>query len=146
MAVIRMVLCGLLCVPICCVCISDKMSEFDGLKHPRGMITFQLNGLHTLSPRIVERQLSYNDALLYCQFLDYGGYKSWRLPTVDELVSASYLSYAELTYGFYWAIDYAGNPAGVMLPSGTKEFNTKPDRMLKRVIRPVCRTEQIYNI
>jgi hypothetical protein len=28
--------------------------------------------------------MSYNDALLYCQFLDHGGHKDWRMPTEAE--------------------------------------------------------------
>ena len=28
--------------------------------------------------------MSYDDALLYCQFLEYDGHRDWRIPTVDE--------------------------------------------------------------
>jgi hypothetical protein len=28
--------------------------------------------------------MRYDEAILYCQFLDYRGYKDWRLPTHDE--------------------------------------------------------------
>lgn len=32
-----------------------------------------------------DRVMSYNEALLYCQFLDYDGHQDWRMPTEDEL-------------------------------------------------------------
>jgi hypothetical protein len=28
------------------------------------------------------------EALLYCKFLDYGGYRDWRLPTAQEWVDS----------------------------------------------------------
>lgn len=28
--------------------------------------------------------LSYDEAVLYCQFLDYNGHQDWRLPTYKE--------------------------------------------------------------
>lgn len=31
-----------------------------------------------------KNEMTYDAALLYCQFLDYNGYKDWRLPTYDE--------------------------------------------------------------
>lgn len=31
-------------------------------------------------------RMSFNEALLYCQFLEYRGYKDWRLPTFNECV------------------------------------------------------------
>ena len=28
--------------------------------------------------------MTYDEALVYCFFLDYNGHKDWRLPTLDE--------------------------------------------------------------
>jgi hypothetical protein len=28
--------------------------------------------------------MTYDEAVLYCQFLDYGGHKDWRIPTHSE--------------------------------------------------------------
>ena len=28
--------------------------------------------------------MTYSEAILYCQFLEYNGYRDWRLPTRDE--------------------------------------------------------------
>ena len=28
--------------------------------------------------------MSYDEALLYCQFLEYDGHRDWRMPTMDE--------------------------------------------------------------
>jgi hypothetical protein len=34
--------------------------------------------------------LTYNQALLYCQFLDYGGHNDWRMPNLNQsLLSAN---------------------------------------------------------
>lgn len=31
-----------------------------------------------------ENLMTYDDAILYCQFCTYGGYTDWRLPSLDE--------------------------------------------------------------
>lgn len=31
-----------------------------------------------------KNKLSYDEALLYCQFLDYDGHTDWRMPTKEE--------------------------------------------------------------
>ena len=31
-----------------------------------------------------EREMTYDDAILYCQFLEYNGHRDWRLPTRQE--------------------------------------------------------------
>jgi hypothetical protein len=35
------------------------------------------------APR-AERKMTFNDAVLYCQFLEYDGHRDWHLPTRDE--------------------------------------------------------------
>jgi hypothetical protein len=30
-------------------------------------------------------RLTYTEALIYCQFLEYNGHTNWRLPTYDDL-------------------------------------------------------------
>ena len=37
---------------------------------------------------ITIKRLSYDNAVLYCQFLNYDGYNDWRMPTHDEYVTA----------------------------------------------------------
>jgi hypothetical protein len=32
----------------------------------------------------IERLMTYEEALLYCQFLDYNGHNDWRIPTSEE--------------------------------------------------------------
>lgn len=113
------------------------MSEFADLQQPLGMVTFNLNGLHTLSPRSAERYISYNEAVLYCQFLEISGYRGWRFPTVEELTSLSYLSYAILSGGFYWATDYDGEVISVIMPSGTTSIISTNSSKDPRIIRPI---------
>ena len=115
------------------------MSEFAGLQQPLGMVTFNLNGLHTLSPRSAERYIPYNEAVLYCQFLEISGYRGWRFPTIDELTSLTYLSYASLSGGFYWATDYNGEVISVMMPSATTSIINANHTNAPRVIRPIHR-------
>lgn len=31
-----------------------------------------------------KNEMTYEEAILYCQFLEHGGYRDWRLPTLDE--------------------------------------------------------------
>lgn len=36
--------------------------------------------------------MTYSAAILYCQFLDYGGHRDWRIPTYNEFVLAPSLT------------------------------------------------------
>ena len=31
-----------------------------------------------------EKEMTYSEAILYCQFLEYNGYRDWRMLTKDE--------------------------------------------------------------
>lgn len=112
------------------------MSEFAGLQQPRGMLTFFLNGPRTLSPISAERYLPYEEALLYCQFLNINDHIDWRLPTVDELVSLTYLhlSDTKLSWGVYWATDHNG-ALGLIMPPGTESHDRTSTG--SRIVRPV---------
>jgi hypothetical protein len=98
------------------------MSEFAGLRQSNGVGTFQLEGGRLYMFASITPYIPYDDAALYCKFLDYGGYRDWRLPTALEVISLSYLSYSRLPYGFYWAGDEFGTPVRVMIPSGTRSI------------------------
>ena len=37
-----------------------------------------------VSPKSSEKRLSWEDAVLYCKSMNYGGYADWRLPTPQE--------------------------------------------------------------
>jgi hypothetical protein len=41
-----------------------------------------------LAPVALHR-MTFDDAVLYCQFLDYNGYRDWRLPTTVEFFAYS---------------------------------------------------------
>lgn len=32
-----------------------------------------------------KHMITYEEAILYCQFLNYNGHRDWRMPTYDEL-------------------------------------------------------------
>lgn len=55
---------------------------------------------------LTENTMSYDEALLYCAFLDYNGHRDWRLPTRDEYDSNVSI------WGWYagrsseWAVSY----------------------------------------
>jgi hypothetical protein len=38
-----------------------------------------------IAPRS-ENAMTYDEAILYCQFLDYKGHTDWRMPTLDETI------------------------------------------------------------
>lgn len=35
---------------------------------------------------VSKKPMSYDEALLYCQFCDHGSYTDWRMPTVTEYI------------------------------------------------------------
>jgi hypothetical protein len=37
-----------------------------------------------------ENNMTYDEAVLYCQFLEYNGHTDWRLPTYDEYQNAEH--------------------------------------------------------
>lgn len=38
-----------------------------------------------------ENLMTYDDALLYCQFLEYDGYRDWRMPTEEEWINLDHI-------------------------------------------------------
>lgn len=56
-----------------------------------------------------KKLLSYDDAILYCQFLNYNGYTDWRLPTFAECKEYS------LGYDHWWQVDMKFRP-GLLAP------------------------------
>jgi len=55
-----------------------------------------------ISPKEYERQLNWNDGMLYCQLLTIDNKNDWRLPTKEEL-DYIYHSENDFTTGFiYW--------------------------------------------
>ena len=47
-----------------------------------------------------ENRMTYNEAILYCQFLDYNGHRDWRLPTKEEYWDTSGL------YGWFSGVNH----------------------------------------
>ena len=45
------------------------------------------------------------EAAIYCQFLNYGGYTDWRLPTWDECCSSASNIYFRINSKFCWYSD-----------------------------------------
>jgi hypothetical protein len=47
-------------------------------------------------------KLTYDDAVLYCQFLDYDGYTDWRMPTFEECKTYQGTTFRSLNYLVWW--------------------------------------------
>ncbi len=47
-------------------------------------------------------RLSYDNAKIYCQFLEYEGYTDWRLPVNGEIRDLSPFLTLWGSHGFYW--------------------------------------------
>lgn len=44
---------------------------------------------------ISKKQMTYDEALLYCRFCTYNGYTDWRIPNSDDLKLISHSSWYE---------------------------------------------------
>lgn len=58
-----------------------------------------------LAPR-TEYEMTYENALLYCQFFEYNGYSDWRLPTKEEWnqYKFSWSWYLDRNSDFMWYV------------------------------------------
>lgn len=36
---------------------------------------------------VSENEVTYSEAVMYCQFLEYNGHRDWRMPTHDEFMA-----------------------------------------------------------
>ena len=66
-----------------------------------------------IAPKSLKR-MAYDEAILYCQFLDYDGHTDWRLPTEKEYHSNSSIT------PISWHI---GDPSG-----GHRKWHVTPVR------------------
>jgi hypothetical protein len=57
---------------------------------------------YEIAPHSTERQLTWNDAKLYCFSLTIDGKTGWRLPTIEELEEISQ-SENKLLRPYYWS-------------------------------------------
>jgi hypothetical protein len=48
------------------------------------------------------RVLSYDEALLYCKFLDFNGYTDWRMPTFEECIEHAVYGWCVGRITDYW--------------------------------------------
>jgi hypothetical protein len=58
-----------------------------------------------IAPKASERNLTFEDAVLYCRFLDIDGFNDWRLPTAIE-TDVLYDSFATVTCSQLSDLDY----------------------------------------
>jgi hypothetical protein len=73
-------------------------SDVGGLDH-EASATFHVIPVRTMieAAPITAIDMTYEEALLYCQFCDHGGHNDWRMPTNDE--------YARLQLNGNWCWD-----------------------------------------
>jgi hypothetical protein len=57
-----------------------------------------------ISPKEYEKQLNWDDAMMYCQLLTIDNKNDWRLPTKNELYTI-YESSNDFVRGNYWSSD-----------------------------------------
>jgi hypothetical protein len=56
-----------------------------------------------------KHEMTYDEAILYCQFLEYNGHTDWRLPTQNEYRNQSailgwYTDREIDAYFYYWTV------------------------------------------
>lgn len=55
-----------------------------------------------IAPKEYERELNWNDAMMYCQLLVIDDKNDWRLPTIEELYEI-YNSENDFVGSYYWS-------------------------------------------
>jgi hypothetical protein len=98
------------------------------------------------APRSTEIIATWEEAVIYAQFLEVNGYKDWRLPTIHELqytrsnyitVGAALQHEAFHRDGWYWTSDHRDlNFAGVVsMNTGVSCMSVKNTRYYVRLVR-----------
>jgi hypothetical protein len=90
-----------------------------------------------ISPKEYERQLNWDDAMMYCQLLVIYGKNDWRLPTKEEL-DYIYHSKNDFVGSLYWS-STEGNGSNAWLQglsSGFRgSYNLKRNSYYVRAVR-----------
>ena len=68
--------------------------------------------------------ITWGNAMKYCQNLGLAGYSGWRLPSVDELQGIYYGSGFSPTHSEGSTIGLAGRPRGELLLTGAREWSS----------------------
>jgi hypothetical protein len=91
-----------------------------------------------ISPKEYERELNWEDAMMYCQLLIIGGKEDWRLPTITEL-NYIYNSENDFVGAYYWSsTENKGNYAWVQnLSYGNQYVNPKSYSGYVRPVRTI---------
>jgi hypothetical protein len=89
-----------------------------------------------ISPKEYERQLNWDDAMMYCQLLVIDGKNDWRLPTKEEL-NDIYNSENDFVGPYYWSsTEVNGSNAWLQnLSSGYQYYSYKNDSYYVRAVR-----------
>jgi formylglycine-generating enzyme required for sulfatase activity len=79
-----------------------------------------------VAPKTTEIQATWDEAVMYCFFLEIDGKKGWRLPTKEEL-DYIYHSKNDFIDAYYWSsTEYNGSSAwGQVFTSGTQFSSSK---------------------
>jgi hypothetical protein len=89
-----------------------------------------------ISPKEYERELNWDDAMMYCQLLVIDDNTDWRLPTITEL-NEIYNSENDFVGSFYWSsTEYGGTNAwGQDMSSGGQYYSSKNLSYYVRAVR-----------
>jgi hypothetical protein len=80
-----------------------------------------------VAPKETEIQANWNDARLYCLFLEVSGETGWRLPTKEEL-NQIYFSINDFEQWIYWsATGWDSNHTWVQYFSGVHQYDVPND-------------------
>ena len=76
-----------------------------------------------ISPKEYERQLNWNDAMLYCQLLVIDNKNDWRLPTREELNNIYHSENDFVGSGYWSSTETSGGNAWRQSLSGGFQYN-----------------------
>jgi formylglycine-generating enzyme required for sulfatase activity len=99
-------------------CVSGDSQADDVFERHSNMVTNVTQGIDWQDNRKPVIMTNWKEAIDYCENLDLGGYRDWRLPTINELMYSGYGARKYMKYKINDTANYEALPASSTTYSG----------------------------